>query len=90
MENLSKYVEKDKFGAMRHYNKEGLLHREDGPAVEYADGGKIWYVNGKLHRTDGPAVENADGSKSWSVNDKLHRIDGPAIEYADKPMFFSI
>jgi len=25
----------------------GLLHREDGPAVEYADGRKIWYLNGK-------------------------------------------
>ena len=23
------------------------LHREDGPAVEYADGTKCWYLNGK-------------------------------------------
>ena len=26
----------------------GKLHREDGPAIEYADGGKEWYLNGKL------------------------------------------
>ena len=25
----------------------GALHREDGPAVEYADGDKFWYLNGK-------------------------------------------
>ena len=31
------------------------LHREDGPAVEYADGTKKWYLNGGLHREDGPA-----------------------------------
>lgn len=23
-----------------------ILHREDGPAVEYANGTKIWYLNG--------------------------------------------
>ena len=23
----------------------GLLHREDGPAVEYANGDKEWYLN---------------------------------------------
>ena len=37
------------------------LHREDGPAIEYANGNKHWYLNGKLHREDGPAIENANG-----------------------------
>ena len=23
----------------------GKLHREDGPAIEYADGNKFWYLN---------------------------------------------
>ena len=41
----------------------GKLHREDGPAVEYANGDKAWYLNGKRHRTDGPAVEDATGDK---------------------------
>ena len=61
----------------------GNLHREDGPAVEWADGTKEWYINDKLHREDGPAIERADGSKFWYRNDKLHREDGPAIERAD-------
>ena len=59
------------------------LHREDGPAIEYADGGKEWYLNGKLHREDGPAVELADGSKVWTLNGKRHREDGPAVEFPD-------
>ena len=44
------------------------LHREDGPAIEYAKGGKRWYLNGKLHREDGPAVEYANGRKFWFLN----------------------
>ena len=34
--NGSKYCYKDK--------KKTILHREDGPAIEYANGGKAWYV----------------------------------------------
>jgi len=45
-----------------------LLHREDGPAVEWASGIKCWYLNGQRHRKDGPAIEYADGNKFWWVN----------------------
>ena len=58
----------------------GKLHREDGPAIEYANGTTHWYQNGKLHRADGPAFERADGYKEWYKNDKRHREDGPATE----------
>jgi len=51
------------------------LHREDGPAVEYATGDKCWYLNGVRHREDGPAVEFADGTKCWWLN---------GIEYPEK------
>jgi len=61
----------------------GKLHREDGPAVEFADGDKFWWLNGKRHREDGPAVEYADGDKFWWLNGKIHREDGPAVEYAN-------
>jgi len=60
-----------------------IRHREDGPAIEYADGSKAWYLNGERHREDGPAYEDADGSREWFINGKHHREDGPAIEYAD-------
>ena len=48
----------------------GVLHREDGPAVEWTNGNKAWYLNGNLHREDGAAVEYADGYKEWWVNGK--------------------
>ena len=62
---------------------EGLLHRVDGPAIEYLDGTKAWWIEGNLHRTDGPAIEYSDGTKEWFLEGKLHRTDGPAIEYLD-------
>jgi hypothetical protein len=49
----------------RHWYKNNNLHREDGPAIEYADGTKYWYKEGKRHREDGPAVEYPDGTKYW-------------------------
>ena len=61
----------------------GDLHREDGPALEYASGTKEWYLNGKRHREDGPAIEWTSGAKEWWLNGDLHREDGPAIEYAN-------
>ena len=46
----------------------GKLHREDGPAIEYADRSKFWFLNGKYHREDGPACEYANGDKYWYLN----------------------
>lgn len=48
-----------------YYNHQNQLHRIDGPAVEYADGTKEYWLNDKLHRSDGPAIEYYDGSKCW-------------------------
>jgi len=48
----------------------GKLHREDGPAIEWADGSKWWYLNGKRHREDGPAIENPNGTKWWYLSSK--------------------
>ena len=50
-------VEVNKSGTFWRLN--GKLHRENGPAVEYANGHKEWYRNDKLHREDGPAVDLA-------------------------------
>jgi hypothetical protein len=58
----------------------GELHREDGPAIEFANGDKLWHLNGELHREDRPAVEFANGYKEWHLNGKFHREDGPAVE----------
>ncbi len=56
----------DKF----YYNSKDEYHREDGPAVERANSGKAWCINGKLHCEDGPAVEYASGDKHWFINNE--------------------
>jgi len=61
----------------------GKRHKEDGPAVENANGCKLWYLHGEVHREDGPAVEYANGDKAWYLNGVWHREDGPAIERAN-------
>lgn len=50
-----------------HY-LDGKLHREDGPAIEFKDGHKIWYLHEKPHRIDGPAVEGLNGINEWWIN----------------------
>jgi len=50
----------------------GNFHKEDGPAVEYSNGDKSWYINGKWHREDGPAIEWGDGDKSWWINGRQY------------------
>ena len=40
-------LEIDKFGNKRWKNEKGEYHNEDGPAVIYANGTKVWYINGK-------------------------------------------
>ena len=46
------------------------MHREDGPAIEYANGDKSWYINDQHHREAGPAIEFANGYKEYWLNDK--------------------
>ena len=45
-----------------------ILHRTNGPAVEWANGTKVWYVDGKFHRTNGPAYEGISGHKAWGLD----------------------
>ena len=42
---ISKKV--DEHGTIRYRNELGQLHREDGPAIEYGDGNKLWYLSGE-------------------------------------------
>lgn len=48
--------------------KNGYLHRSDGPAGIYPDGTKHWFLEGMLHREDGPAVVSKNGN-IWFLND---------------------
>jgi hypothetical protein len=61
------HKEADGRGNVRYYDKRGQFHRDDGPAIEHANGDKYWYQHGKRHRDDGPAIEYADGGRSWWI-----------------------
>ena len=56
----------------------GLLHREDGPALIRYGKYQCWYLNGQLHRENGPAVEHSN-CLIYCQNGKNHREDGPAV-----------
>jgi hypothetical protein len=66
----------------RFWYHNGLLHREDGPAVEMSDGSWEWLFHGTWHRVGGPAIQ-IDIGRYWYLHGLLHREDGPAIEYCD-------
>jgi hypothetical protein len=80
---MKQYIVKVYEDRTEWYNEQNQLDRDDGPAIESADGSKWWYRNYQLDRDDGPAIELANGTKYWFRNGQPHREDGPAIEYAD-------
>ena len=49
-------------------NKEGQLHRTNGPAIAWTDGSTWWYLNGKRHREYGPAIDKANGYTEWYID----------------------
>jgi len=59
----------------KYWYLNGKRHREDYPAIEYANGSKYWYLHGKAHREDGPAEEWANGTKRWFLHGEL--LDHP-------------
>ncbi len=53
-------------------NKEGKLHRLNGPAEECSNGYKTYWVNGKLHNLEGPAVIYSSGEVEYYIEDKRY------------------
>ena len=64
------YIKIDEDGNKFYYKDKAMtvIHRLDGPAIEWADGSKAWFVDDECHRIDGPAIEWADGYKAWYVD----------------------
>ena len=57
----------NKYGDKLYYVN-NVLHREEGPALEFADGTKYWYKNGLIHRENGPAIKYFNGNTRWYLN----------------------
>jgi hypothetical protein len=45
------------------------IHNIDGPAIIWADGTQVYYVNDKIHRIGGPAKIWSDGIQEYWVDD---------------------
>ena len=75
---------------VEYRNANGLLHREDGPAIEWDNGDKSWYFNGLLYREDGPVIECADGTTFQFINGQLLRKDGQAVKYVNGTEYWLI
>ena len=87
------------YGDKLYYNEKGQLHRLDGPAVEYKNGSKIWYINNNRHRNIDPSCEWKNGDKYWVFKNKEHRIGGIACyglwyihgkEYTKEQQYYNI
>ncbi|AFU69171.1 hypothetical protein P700755_002397 [Psychroflexus torquis ATCC 700755] len=63
-----------------------MFHREDGPAVEYANGDKYWFINDVRHREDGPAIENFNGVKWWYLNGKEYTEQEHKFKMRDRKL----
>lgn len=81
----AQYIKIDEDGTKFYYSDKEMkaLNREDGPACEYLDGTKCWFLNGKYHRQDGPAIEYSNGTNIWLLDGIRHRENGPAVEYSN-------
>ena len=68
-------VKTDEDGQMTWYLN-GKLHREDGPAIEFASGTKEWWLNGKFIVSTGPDIEKALFTLSTYLQDQEVTKDG--------------
>ncbi len=53
---------------IQYLDKEGNLHREDGPALIRQDGANIYYKHREAHRQYGPSSIFADGYRAFYRN----------------------
>lgn len=56
-------------GTIVWFAKNGIIHREDGPAIKHSNGYCSWYFNGNFHRINGPAIDHAT-RKYWFFHGK--------------------
>ena len=72
-ENFTGIVE---YGGDKYWYRNGKCHREDGPAVEYANGTKFWYLNDIEYTESEYKAEIAKRSTTPPCNGKIVEIDG--------------
>jgi hypothetical protein len=88
----AQYIYINEYGSKEYFSDKEMVvrHREDGPALEWADGDKFWYRDGLVHREDGPAIDCSNGTKKWYRDGLVHREDGPALIYSNGSKYWYI
>ncbi|MDP2696414.1 MAG: hypothetical protein Q8O87_04190 [bacterium] len=79
------------YNGEKRWYKNGKRHREDGPAIEYADGTKSWYINDNslteeefnLQMRSKPIRTEHGNRVEWRLDGERHRDDGPAVEWSN-------
>jgi len=72
---MIKYVVEVSADGDKYWYLNGKIHREDGPAVEYADGTKCWYLNDEQlteeehHIRTLPTVKTASSKPMFEVSE---------------------
>lgn len=69
-----------KVDSICHY-KNGKFHNENGPAIIYYGGEKVWMIDNQIHRSNGPAIEYEDGSKGWYFKGEHYHTSYPKYDY---------
>lgn len=54
-------------------NKDGFVHREDGPAVIETDGSLYYYDSGLLHRDNKPAIIKPNEAYYYYERNRYYR-----------------
>ena len=71
----------NQMGTKRWFDEEGKLHNENGPAVIYTNGLKVYYWHGKKHRLNGPAViPRIKKYSDWFIDDKYYPEDSTLVK----------
>lgn len=75
----------------RVWCRDGLIHRDDGPAIDRA----VWFapyqeywLMGRRHRVNGPAVVGKD--ETWYHHGLIHRSDGAAVVNIDRRNHYGV
>lgn len=75
---MTEFLKVDGLDGRTRYYKDGVLHRDDGPAIVGRDGYEAWFKDGKSHREDGPAIIHPEAISSWWYEG--HRINLDEID----------
>ncbi len=71
-------------GYEKYWLEDGLLHRENGPAITKAcisGDDKYYYQANVLHREDGPAMEFTNGAKQYWKHGKLIKKEWEGVPW---------